>query len=40
VVAIALLSSSGGGETVNPVDAGDAQGQIDGIRDFIGEHSR
>jgi serine/threonine-protein kinase len=39
VVAIALLSSSGG-ETVDPVDAGDAQGQIDGLRDFIEEHSR
>ena len=39
IVAIALLSSSGG-ETVEPVDGGDAQGQIDGLRDFIGEHSR
>jgi eukaryotic-like serine/threonine-protein kinase len=39
VVALALLSSSGS-ETVEPVDAGDAQQQIDGLRDFIGEHSR
>jgi eukaryotic-like serine/threonine-protein kinase len=39
VVAIALLSSSGG-EGVDPVDTGDAQQQIDGLRDFIEEHSR
>jgi eukaryotic-like serine/threonine-protein kinase len=39
VVAIALLSSSGGG-TVDPVDTGDLQQQIDGLRDFISEHSR
>jgi serine/threonine-protein kinase len=39
VVAIALLSSSGGGG-VNPVDTGDLQQQIDGIRDFISQHSR
>ena len=39
VVALALLSSSGG-ETVRPVDTGDFQQQIDGIRDFIGEHSQ
>jgi eukaryotic-like serine/threonine-protein kinase len=38
VVAIALLSSSGS-EPVEPVDTGDAQQQIDGLRDFIGEHS-
>ncbi len=38
VVAIALLSSSGS-ETVDPVDTGDAQQQIDGLRDFIEEHS-
>jgi len=39
IVAVALLSSSGG-ETVEPVDTGDAQQQIDGLRDFIEEHSR
>jgi hypothetical protein len=38
-VAIALLSSSSGG-SVNPVDTGDVQQQIDGLRDFIAEHSR
>jgi serine/threonine-protein kinase len=39
VVAIALLSSSGG-EGVDPVDTGDPQQQIDGLRDFISENSR
>ncbi len=39
IVAIAVLSSSGGGN-VDPVDTGDVQQQIDGLRDFIGEHSR
>ena len=39
VVAVALLSSSGG-DSVDPVDGGDVQGQIDGLRDFIEEHSR
>ena len=39
VVAIALLSSSGG-NSVDPVDTGDLQQQIDSLRDFIGEHSR
>jgi len=39
IVAIALLSSSGG-SSVDPVDTGDLQQQIDGLRDFIGEHSR
>ena len=39
VVAVALLSSSGG-SGVQPVDTGDAQQQIDGLRDFIGEHSQ
>ena len=39
VVAVALLSSSSG-DSVEPVDGGDVQGQIDGLRDFIGEHSR
>jgi eukaryotic-like serine/threonine-protein kinase len=39
VVAIALLSSSGG-NSVEPVDTGELQQQIDGLRDFIGEHSR
>ena len=34
VVAIALLSSSGG-NSVEPVDTGDLQQQIDGLRDFI-----
>jgi serine/threonine protein kinase len=40
VLAIALLSSSSGGGGVDPVDTGDVQQQIDGLRDFIGEHSR
>ena len=39
IVAFALLSSSGGGG-VDSVDTGDVQQQIDGVRDFIGEHSR
>jgi eukaryotic-like serine/threonine-protein kinase len=39
IVAVALLSSSSG-DSVEPVDGGDVQGQIDGLRDFIGEHSR
>jgi eukaryotic-like serine/threonine-protein kinase len=39
IVAVALLSSSGGGG-VDSVDRGDVQQQIDGLRDFIGEHSR
>jgi serine/threonine-protein kinase len=39
VVAIALLSSSGGGN-VEPVDRGNVQQQIDGLRDFISAHSR
>jgi serine/threonine protein kinase len=40
IVAVVLLSSSGGGGGVDPVDTGDVQQQIDGLRDFIGEHSR
>ena len=39
VVAVALLSSSGG-NGVQPVDTGDVQQQIDGLRDFISEHTR
>jgi serine/threonine-protein kinase len=39
VVAVALLSSSDG-SSVQPVDSGDAQQQIDGLRDFIREHSQ
>jgi serine/threonine-protein kinase len=39
IVAIALLSSSGG-SSVDPVDTGDVQQQIDGLRDFISEHSQ
>jgi serine/threonine protein kinase len=39
IVAIALLSSSGGGN-IDPVDTGDTQQQIDGLRDFISQHSR
>ena len=39
VVAIALLSSSSG-TSVDPVDTGDIQQQIDGLRDFISQHSR
>jgi eukaryotic-like serine/threonine-protein kinase len=39
VVALALLSSSGG-NSVQPVDTGDAQQQIEQLRNFINEHSR
>jgi hypothetical protein len=39
VVAVALLSSSGG-NSVRPVDTGDAQQQVDQLRDFIREHSQ
>jgi serine/threonine protein kinase len=39
VVAVALLSSSSSGG-VDPVDTGDVQQQIDGVRDFISQHSR
>jgi serine/threonine-protein kinase len=39
IVAVALLSSSGG-DSVEPVNGGDVQGQIDGLRDFIQENSR
>jgi serine/threonine protein kinase len=39
VVALALLSSSGG-SSVQPVNAGDPQQQIDQLRDFIRQHSR
>ncbi|HYN92186.1 MAG TPA: hypothetical protein VER75_09700, partial [Thermoleophilaceae bacterium] len=39
VVALALLSSSGS-QSVQPVDSGEVQQQIDGLRDFIGEHSQ
>ena len=39
VVAVALLSSSGG-SSVEPVDTGDPQQQIDGLRDFIREHTQ
>ena len=39
VVALALLSSSGG-SSVEPIDTGDAQQQIDELRQFIREHSQ
>jgi eukaryotic-like serine/threonine-protein kinase len=39
VVAVALLSSSNG-NSVQPVDTGDAQQQVDGLREFIREHSQ
>jgi serine/threonine protein kinase len=39
VVAVALLSSSGG-TSVQPVDKGDVQQQIDGLRQFIRENSQ
>jgi serine/threonine protein kinase len=38
IVAVALLSSSTG-SSVQPVDKGDPQQQIDGLRDFISKHS-
>jgi hypothetical protein len=37
---VLLSSSDGGGGGVDSVDTGDVQQQIDGLRDFIGEHSR
>jgi serine/threonine-protein kinase len=40
IVAVVLLSSSGGNGGVDSVNSGDVQQQIDGLRDFIGEHSR
>jgi hypothetical protein len=39
VVALALLSSSDG-SSVQPVDDGEVQQQIDSLRDFIREHSQ
>jgi len=42
-VGIALLASSdggGGGSGVSPVDQGDVEGQIQGLRDFLEENSR
>jgi eukaryotic-like serine/threonine-protein kinase len=39
IVAILLLSSSDG-HSVQPVDTGHVQQQIDGLRDFISRHSR
>jgi hypothetical protein len=39
VVAVALLSSSGG-SSVQPVDTGDVNQQIDELRTFINEHSQ
>jgi eukaryotic-like serine/threonine-protein kinase len=39
IVAIALLSSSSG-SGVDPVDTGNAQQQIDQLRDFIDQHAR
>jgi serine/threonine protein kinase len=38
VVALALLSSSGG-NSVQPVDTGDPQQQVDQLRNFLDEHS-
>jgi eukaryotic-like serine/threonine-protein kinase len=41
VVAVALaILSSNGGSSVSPVDRGDIQQQIDGIRQFLEDHSR
>jgi eukaryotic-like serine/threonine-protein kinase len=39
VVGAVLLASQGGGG-VNPVDKGDVQHQVDGIRQFLRDHSR
>jgi eukaryotic-like serine/threonine-protein kinase len=39
IVAIALLSSESGGN-IDPVDTGNTQQQIDGLRDFISQHSQ
>jgi eukaryotic-like serine/threonine-protein kinase len=39
IVAIVLLSQSSG-SGVDPVDTGDAQQQIEGLRDFISQHSQ
>jgi eukaryotic-like serine/threonine-protein kinase len=38
-VAIAVLSS-GGGSSVSPVDQGDVQGQVEGIKQFLQDHTR
>jgi eukaryotic-like serine/threonine-protein kinase len=39
LVAVAILSANGGNST-SPVDRGDIQQQIDGIRQFLQDHSR
>jgi serine/threonine-protein kinase len=39
-VALVLLSSNGGGSDVSPVDRNDVQQQIDGIEQFLQEHTR
>jgi eukaryotic-like serine/threonine-protein kinase len=39
VVAIALLSANGG-QSIEPVDTGDVQQQVDRLREFIREHSQ
>jgi serine/threonine-protein kinase len=38
-VAIAVLAS-GGGSNVNPVDQGDVQNQVEGIKQFLRDHTR
>jgi eukaryotic-like serine/threonine-protein kinase len=39
-VALAILTANGGGSTAKPVDRGDFQQQVDGIRQFLQDHSR
>jgi eukaryotic-like serine/threonine-protein kinase len=39
-VALAILTANGGGSTAKPVDKGDFQQQVDGIRQFLQDHSR
>jgi hypothetical protein len=39
-VALAILSANGGTNTTKPVDKSDFQQQVDGIRQFLQDHSR
>jgi eukaryotic-like serine/threonine-protein kinase len=39
-VAFAILSSNGGNNSPQPIDENDVQQQIDGLRNFLDEHSR
>ena len=39
-ITLALLAAGDGGSDVDPVDNGDVQSQIDGLKQFLREHSR